>query len=324
MSRTFTHHKKKKRRQKNNSWQFDKWVGHNIYGARLKGSCRRVHEWNQNWMLRVLCHSMHFKKDPPLESASNYGGDVKVPTLSRISLCDGLSKSASLWQSIQAHWSTAPPRTTSQSQSPHPDWTESPGCHRNPSACHISTIWDLDKGLLMSRLDRVHNHNQLTQIVHWDMWQCKQKDAVSPELGSYSKALHHPKTTLPAETSYCWLLSSMLDYFYCFLSIITPLSSILTSPTLFYSPSSLPVSAFKPRGSWQWRRQMQWPGELPQSSESCCVFCTDFLLLFFFLSLFLWSLPMIACFLQSCDELDCSFSPFSYQDPGERRSYSEG
>lgn len=189
---------------------------------------------------------------------------------------------------------------------------------------HISTIWDLDKGLLMSRLDRVHNHNQLTQIVHWDMWQCKQKDAVSPELGSYSKALQHPKTTLPAETSYCWLLSSMLDYFYCFLSIIAPLSSILTSPTPFYSPSSLPVSAFKPWGSWQWRRQMQWPGELPQSSESCCVFCTDFLLLFFFYLFFLWSLPMIACFLQSCDELDCSFSPFSYQDPGERRSYSEG
>lgn len=205
-------HIRKKRRQKNNSWQFDKWVGHNIYGARLKGSCRRVHEWNQNWMLRVLCHSMHFKKDPPLESASNYGGDVKVPILSRISLCDGLSKSASMWQSIQAHWSTAPPRTTSQSQSPRPDWTESPGCHRNPSACHISTIWDLDKGLLMSRLDRVHNHNQLTQIVHWDMWQCKQKTQYHQSWGLTQKHYITPKLHYqlkpPTADSYhlCWII----------------------------------------------------------------------------------------------------------------------
>lgn len=232
MSRTFTHHKKKKRRQKNNSWQFDKWVGHNIYGARLKGSCRRVHEWNQNWMLRVLCHSMHFKKDPPLESASNYGGDVKVPILSRISLCDGLSKSASLWQSIQAHWSTAPPRTTSQSQSPRPDWTESPGCHRNPSACHISTIWDLDKGLLMSRLDRVHNHNQLTQIVHWDMWQCKQKRRSITRAGVLLKSITSPQNYI---TSWNLLLLTPIIYVGLFLLLSINNYPFVFNPHLSYS-----------------------------------------------------------------------------------------
>ena len=50
------------KRQNNNSWQFDKWVGHNIYGTRLKGSSRKVHEWNRNWMLPVLSCSMHFKR----------------------------------------------------------------------------------------------------------------------------------------------------------------------------------------------------------------------------------------------------------------------
>ena len=52
----------KKKRQKNNSWQFDKWVGCDIYGTCLIGSCREAHEWNQNWLLPVLCHSMHFKR----------------------------------------------------------------------------------------------------------------------------------------------------------------------------------------------------------------------------------------------------------------------
>lgn len=84
-------------------------------------------------------------KNPPLESVSNYARNVKVPILSRISLCDGLSKGAAPWQSIQACWSTAPLRTTSQSGNPQPDWTESPGCHGNSPVCHIPTIWCLSK-----------------------------------------------------------------------------------------------------------------------------------------------------------------------------------
>lgn len=40
--------------------------------------------------------------------------------------------------------------------------------------------------------------------------------------------------------------------------------------------------------------------------------------------LFLWSSPTTACFPRSYDELDHSFSSFSYWDPGDRRSLSEG
>lgn len=59
--------------------------------------------------------------------------------------CVMVSLRAAPWQSIQACWSTAPLRTTSQSGNPHPDWTESPGCHGNRPICHIPAIWCLSK-----------------------------------------------------------------------------------------------------------------------------------------------------------------------------------
>ena len=52
--------------------------------------------------------------------------------------------------------------------------------------------------------------------------------------------------------------------------------SLPTLPLSFSSPSPLPASALQSWGGWQSGQQLQWPGELPWSGESCCVFCIGF------------------------------------------------
>lgn len=182
-----------------------------------------------------------------------------MPILSRISLCDGLSKGSSLWQSLRASWSTAPQRTTSHSGKPYPDWTGNPGCHGNPSEYHIPTIWYLCKDPMVSgSSEMLNNLFHYRQNICWD--------------GTVNKLYKNtPKAFITLRT--VWACCSY---------------SLHTIPLVLYFSLLLifPFQHISHWGGWQLLEQLGWPGELLQSSESFVAFVSFAQVFFLFLSFF--------------------------------------
>lgn len=96
--------------------------------------------------------------------------------------------------------------------------------------------------------------------------------------------------------------------------------------SLLFSAPYLSFSAYKPlRRLTVARTTGVNRGIAPVQRERLWLLCLLHRFSFFFLFFFFKRrLPAITCFLQSCDELDCRFSPFSYQDPGDFGSNFEG